>query len=244
MRIGVALLIATAVMKAATQPVLVELFTSEGCSSCPPADFFLSHLLKDQPVPGVHVIALSEHVDYWNQLGWADPFSTRGYTERQGQYAQTLRDQGPYTPQMVVDGVTGLVGSDAHKALQVIAEAAKTPKANVTLECKAVPFSLDVHVDAAHDDADVLLAIAENGLSSNVARGENRGRSLAHDGVTRRLMVIGRARKQTAFTAEPRVGIENGWRRENLSAVVFLQGRSNHRVLGVGTIAISACGAD
>jgi hypothetical protein len=241
MRICAALLVATTIMKAAPVPVLVELFTSEGCSSCPPADQLLSHLQKDQPLAGVEVIVLSEHVDYWNQLGWTDPFSSSGFTERQQRYTAALQSEGPYTPEMVVDGKAEFVGSDSRRAFDVIAAAAKVPKANVVLRCAADPLSLAVHIDGDHDDADVLLAIAENGLASNVTRGENRGRQIEHDGVTRRLTVIGHAKKQQAFEAEPKIPLDRSWRRENLSAVVFLQGRSTHRVLGLGKIAIPAC---
>jgi hypothetical protein len=244
MRISAILLAAAAIVNAGPTPVLVELFTSEGCSSCPPADRLLSHLQKDQPLAGVEVIVLSEHVDYWNQLGWTDPFSSSGFTERQQRYAVALQSEGPYTPEMVVDGATGFVGSDSPKALQVIAQAAKAPKANVVLRCAADPLSLAVHVDSDHEDADVLLAIAENSLASNVTRGENRGRQMEHDAVTRRLTVIGHARKQQAFEAEPKIALDRSWRRENLSAVVFLQGRSTHRVLGIGKIAIPACAAN
>jgi hypothetical protein len=112
----------------APTPVLVELFTSEGCSSCPPADELLSRLQQSQPVAGVEVIALSEHVDYWNRLGWADPFSSAALTERQRQYATVLRGNRVYTPQMVVDGQAGFVGSDSPQALRAIAEAAESRK--------------------------------------------------------------------------------------------------------------------
>jgi hypothetical protein len=216
MRIWLVFLVSAAMMKAesARTPVLVELFTSEGCSSCPPADFLLSHLQKEQPIPGVQVISLSEHVDYWNQLGWADPFSSPGFTERQQKYSDVFHRDGVYTPQMVVDG----------KA-----------------EFGANPISLQVRIDNMHSDADVLLAIAESSLQSNVTRGENRGRLMEHDGVTRRISIIGRAKRQQAFTAEPRIVIDKSWRRENLSAVVFLQDRYSRRVLGAGMIAIPGC---
>jgi hypothetical protein len=238
------LLAAAAIVKAGQAPVLVELFTSEGCSSCPPADQLLSHLQKEQPIAGVEVIVLSEHVDYWNQLGWSDPFSSSGFTDRQQRYAAAFQAEGPYTPEMVVDGATGFVGSDSRRALQVITAAAKAPKSNVVLRCAGDPLSLDVRIDGAHEDADVLLAIAENGLASNVTRGENRGRQMGHDGVTRRLTTIGHAKKQHDFTAETKIALDRNWRRENLSAVVFLQGRVTHHVLGVGRIAIPACAAN
>src|SRR2546426_9999954 len=150
-------------------PVLVELFTSEGCSSCPPADLLLGRLQQSQPVAGVEVISLSEHVDYWNQLGWKDPFSSAGFSERQRQYAAVLRGDGVYTPQMVVDGRAGFVGSETQTALRTIAEAAKKPKATVTLRCGGNPSTLAVRIeDIPGADADVALAIAENGLQSNV----------------------------------------------------------------------------
>jgi hypothetical protein len=226
-------------------PVVVELFTSEGCSSCPPADLLLSHLQQSQPVPGVQIISLSEHVDYWNQLGWPDPFSSAGLTERQRQYAAVLRGDGVYTPQMVVDGKIGFVGSDSQKALRAIAEAARAPKTGIDLRCGGNPSTLSVRINSGPDaDADVALAIAENGLESNVTRGENRGRLMAHSGVTRRVAVIGHAKRQQPFSAALKITIEKGWRRENLSAVVFLQDRASRRILGADQIALSACAAN
>src|SRR6266852_4793572 len=117
----------------ARTPVVVELFTSEGCSSCPPADALLARL-SEAPLDGnVQLIALEEHVDYWNDLGWMDPFSSRDWTSRQYVYSGVLRNGNPYTPQMVVDGTAEFVGSRAQKARQAIHEAAGKAKIPVTL---------------------------------------------------------------------------------------------------------------
>nr|MBA2527451.1 DUF1223 domain-containing protein [Pyrinomonadaceae bacterium] len=116
---------------AEAKPIIVELFTSEGCSSCPPADEVLARLEQSPPVPGVEVIALSQHVDYWNRLGWADPFSSPQFSDRQKGYAQAFRQPRIYTPQMVVDGRAEFVGSDARRAREEIAKAAREPKAQV-----------------------------------------------------------------------------------------------------------------
>ena len=115
-------------------PVVVELFTSEGCSSCPPADALLARLAEELLDGNVQLIALEEHVDYWNDLGWADPFSSRDWTSRQNVYSGALGNGNPYTPQMVVDGAVEFVGSHRQKARQAILEAAGKTKIPVTLE--------------------------------------------------------------------------------------------------------------
>jgi len=232
---------------AASPAVLVELFTSEGCSTCPPADKLLADLDQTQPVKGVQVIALSEHVDYWNRLGWKDPFSSVQFSQRQIDYARALGIEDFYTPQMIVDGKTEFVGSRLGTALDAIAKAASSPKANVSLAIKmpaANSVMLTVQVEnlpaiSRGDKGDVMLAITEGGLLSKVARGENSGRELAHSAVTRKLIKIGTVEGKT-FNAEPNVRLEPSWKRQQLKAVVFVQERISRRVLGAAVIKGSA----
>jgi hypothetical protein len=230
----------------ARAPVVVELFTSEGCSSCPPADAVLARLEREQPVEGAEVIALSQHVDYWNSLGWSDPFSSHEFSERQGEYAGVFGNDGVYTPQMIVDGRTEFPGGNGGKALATIAQAAREPKADVRIARAAnasdEALRLDVRVLKLPkltdgDTADVMLAVTEDGLASDVARGENAGHKLTHTGVVRTLTKIGYVGAETPpFSAAPAVALEKGWRRENLRAVVFLQEHTSRRVVGASSI--------
>src|SRR5277367_6742341 len=131
-------------------PVLIELFTSEGCSDCPPADALLEKLDLSQPVPNAQVIVLSEHVTYWDDGGWRDPFSLQDVTTRQGDYASRFRLSGPYTPQMVVDGDAEFVGSDERRAVRVVEKAAELQKIQVSLSAirPEGDSSLTVHVES------------------------------------------------------------------------------------------------
>ncbi|HXG90813.1 MAG TPA: DUF1223 domain-containing protein [Blastocatellia bacterium] len=226
-----------------TPVVLVELFTSEGCSTCPPADKLLADLEQSQMVNGVQVVALSEHVDYWNRLGWKDPFSSAEFTWRQIDYAQALSVKDVYTPQMIVDGRAEFVGSNSAAAREAITKAASLPKANVSMSIKSsAPKSVTLEVQIENipdvsrgDVADVMLAVTESGLMSDVTRGENSGRKLAHSAVTRRLFKIGTIDGKT-FRAAHKVELDSKWKQENMKAVIFVQERAFRRVLGVAAI--------
>ncbi len=172
-------------------PVLVELFTSEGCSSCPPADRILEQL-------DPQAVILSEHVDYWNHLGWKDRFSSHAVTQRQEDYARLLHLDGPYTPQMVVDGTTEFNGSDGARARQVLTAEAQRPKAAVRIARTA--SGLQVDVTGAPHSAGVYLAIADNSAESQVGAGENHGRLLHHVAILRTLRKIGSVKKGGAFS--------------------------------------------
>ena len=234
----------------AQTPVVVELFTSEGCSSCPPADALLARLSEGQPDRNVQLIALEEHVDYWNDLGWTDPFSSRDWTTRQNVYSGVLRNGNPYTPQMVVDGTAEFVGSRAQQAREAIREAASKTKIPVTLTQgnadKAVTGNFSVTVGklegaAKRDPAEVWLSITETGLHSAVTRGENAGEDLHHAAVVRSMRKIGEARAEgeTSFAGEATVPLQKEWKRENLRAVLFVQEKQSRRILGAAEIRLA-----
>lgn len=233
-------------MAYAAQPVLVELFTSEGCSSCPPADALLRRLVTTQPVSGVHIIALEEHVDYWNGPGWRDPFSAAEFTCRQRRYATALPKGGVYTPQMVVDGRTAFVGSNSRRARAAISAAGKRALATISLQATYKPQGgLKLHI-AMHDlpsdvrdrATELWLAVTENRLSSRVTGGENGGRHLRHDAVVRRLERLDRisTSKVNGYTATRTITLRSGLRLKKLHAVVFLQGTASRRILGVAGV--------
>lgn len=243
----------TATYNSPRVPVVVELFTSEGCSSCPPADALLMQLDQAPPVTGAEIIVLSEHVDYWNYIGWSDPFSSEAYSARQQAYAQALRLTGGrgdvYTPQMVVDGQFEFVGSNAAKAREVIAQAAVFPKAVVKLS-RIDPTCTDelklrVHADQlpqlhTNDQAEVVLVIAENNLASSITRGENSGRKLRHTAVTRELRVLGQfAPTQKTFEAETTIKLAPSWKHNDLRIVAFIQERAHRRILGAASLKLN-----
>lgn len=226
-------------------PVLVELFTSEGCSDCPPADALLSRLGKTQPVTGANIIILEEHVTYWDQLGWKDPFSFRLMTTRQAEYADAFGGQQVYTPQMIVDGQAQFVGSAAARATAMIKVASTSPKAAMDLQWTPDgKLKVDVSplTEIAKDNkADVFLVITEDTLHSSVNRGENAGRALAHDGVVRQLDRVGEMEGSAKpFSSTFDVHPASEWNRANLHAVVFVQDRQRLRVLAAAQIPFSA----
>jgi hypothetical protein len=182
-----------------SSPVLVELFTSEGCSDCPPADRLLEQLDRAQPVAGAEIIVFSEHVDYWDRLGWKDPFSEHLFSQRQEDYARRFRLDGPYTPQMVVDGSAEFVGSDSRRALAAIGASAKTQKTAVRIS-RLSGSHVRVEVDPPPGlTSNVYLAVVEKTGDSHVLRGENAGRNLHHVAIVRRIEALGKCRGPVRF---------------------------------------------
>jgi hypothetical protein len=170
------------------RPVVVELFTSEGCSSCPPADELLSELARSRP----DVLLLAFHITYWDRLGWPDPFSLRAATDRQRDYAQTLGLDSIYTPQMVVDGRTDVVGSDRANVLAALHDAAAARPAPVPLRLTraAGQVTLEVGAGAGAQRGSVLLVGYDAAHRTSVARGENAGRTLIESNVVRGLVHV------------------------------------------------------
>jgi hypothetical protein len=222
-------------------PVLVELFTSEGCSSCPPADALLSRLGRTQPVAGADIIALEEHVNYWDSLGWKDPFSSEAATSRQRDYGEAFGGKEIYTPQMVVDGREEFVGSSDGDAARAIRSASHAPKPAIQLSWRGND-SLSIHVEpltnpAPRDGAQLFLIVAENKLHSDVKRGENAGRGLEHNGVVRQLVPLEKIEdSREGFSSTVNVRAAREWNRANLRAVVFVQDRHSRQVLAAAAL--------
>jgi hypothetical protein len=235
-----AILAAGALAAQSRVPVIVELFTSEGCSSCPPADNVLSKLEHDQPLDGVEVIALGEHVDYWDQLGWKDRFSSPLFTARQQDYGQAFHLQSVYTPQIVVNGQAETLGSDGPAASQAIRAASRGPRAVVSMSVTPDNYlSFEVrHLPPGTASADLLLAVTESSIENAVQKGENAGRRLRHAPVVRTLTKLGQldTAKNGAYTATARLMLNPEWNRANLKLVLFVSDRRTHRIVGAATL--------
>ena len=227
-----------AAAKGQRTPVLVELFTSEGCDSCPPANSVLTELSEKQPVPGAYVIALGEHVDYFN-TPWVDPFSSSQFTQRQNAFAQVFKLDESYTPQMVVDGRTEFLGSDSDAARKAVARAAGDRHAVVTVSTEPTVdknrIAVKVHVDglAGAGKPFLYVAIAEDGIVSDVKSGENAGKRLAHSGVVRSLVKV-RAVKEVAGDFAQSITLSPKWHRDRLHAVAFVQDVESGVIVGSG----------
>lgn len=194
-------------------PLVLELFTSQGCSSCPPADRLLARLAS-AGVDGRTVAPLSFHVDYWDDLGWPDPYARPAWTERQRQYARALEDDRVYTPELVVGGAVGVVGSNVLAVNRAISASARPALLPATATWSKTALEITATAPA---DADVLVAIWEDGNRNRVARGENAGETLAHARVVRRLERVARAGAKGTITVE----LDPAWRA--VGAVAFAQ---------------------
>jgi hypothetical protein len=207
----------------------------------------LATLIDEQPIAGALVIGLGFHVDYWDHQGWRDRFSLRTATTRQNTYAYAAPWRVEiYTPQMVVNGARQFVGNDPRAAAAAIAEAIAQPRAQVSVTHEAGPgdgrLSLRIAVAPLAQlaaKAEVWLAITEDGLVSDVQRGENARRRLAHAAVVRTIDRVGTADSASGASLAREVALDRDWRREALKAVVFVQDGRSRRVLGAATRSLS-----
>jgi hypothetical protein len=228
-------------------PVLVELFTSEGCSSCPPADRFLQKL-DGQPIQGAEMIVLSEHVDYWNHIGWKDLYSSSSYSQRQSAYARRFGLDSVYTPQMVVDGTSEFVGSNADQADKAFRRALGVPKIPVHLSSISADASntLHAHVETGTleaslgaREAEVYVAVALNHAESQVSAGENAGHRLAHVSVVKTLTKIGALKQGQLLAQDVQLKLEPGSDPSGLRLIAFVQEPRQGRVLGAASMLVS-----
>lgn len=221
-------------------PVVIELFTSEGCSSCPPADEFLRKLDTLQPVAGVQVIVLSEHVNYWDHDGWKDPNSSAALTDRQTDYERALHLGTPYTPQFIVDGAKEFHLNDPHQLEAVFQEAAAAPKTPVRIGAVNIDSAdppvlrTRVEADAVGDkhSPEVFLAVALDRVDSDVLKGENSGRHWVHVAVVQQIAKIGKLRKGEGFAEDVQLKLKPGTNPTNIRVVAFVQAPGTGRLLG------------
>jgi hypothetical protein len=229
----------------AASPVLVELFTSEGCSSCPPADVLLTKLDGLQPVPGAQVIVLSEHVDYWNHDGWRDVYSSSFFTERQGEYVRRLGANSAYTPQMVIDGGAQLNGSDVSAVGHAIIEARAHVKIPVRISSVSLADAKTIRLHLAVDalpanfkgrKAEILVAVALDHAESHVSAGENKGHDIRHVAVAESINKVGTAEKGKSFDRDVVIKIKAVPDMGNLRLIAFVQGSDAGEVVGASLV--------
>lgn len=224
----------------APSPILVELFTSEGCSSCPPADARLQQMDAAQFLGDAQLIVLSEHVDYLNQDGWKDPYSAALFTQRQGDYVRALGLATPYTPQFIVDGVSELRTDDPQKMNLVFEQAGAAAKIPISIGSLSVDGGapakvrgrVEIDGSAEKHNASVYLAVALNHAESQVLHGENGGRHLSHVAVVQQLVKIGKLEKGRKFSQDFEADLKPGTDPGNVRVIVFVQESGPGKVVG------------
>jgi hypothetical protein len=223
---------------AATKPaVLVELFTSEGCSSCPPADALLAELDRRKSFAGAPVVVLSEHVDYWDHDGWRDPFSSAEWTQRQNLYGEHFHLDSVYTPQMVIDGTQQLVGSNGLQVSQAL-ERAASQQDKVTLAITDATWSGDAlqatvsvtNIPFAAKGANIYAVLADDADTSSVSSGENSGRTLQHVAVVRVIRKVGHL--TDPYDGQVQIALPHGTPHRKMRLILFAQKGDNGQVFG------------
>lgn len=225
---------------AAAVPIVIELFTSEGCSSCPPADVFVQKLDTYQPIQGAQLIVLSEHVTYWDQQGWKDPNSSTALTERQSSYEGELGQKEVFTPQMIINGNQQVSLENPQHIQDVLEKERADPRIPVRITSVSVdpqnPSVVRAHVEAdinsGKHNADVYVALAFDRVESQVLRGENGGKHLVHVGVVQQLTKVGKLSKGKSFSDDVQLKLKPGEDLKNLRLVAFIQESGPGRLLG------------
>lgn len=207
-------------------PLVIELFTSQGCSSCPAADAILDRLARAGELGGRTLAPLSFHVDYWDDLGWPDPYASAAWTQRQREYADALGDERVYTPELVVGGRTGMVGSRLGRIKQAVAAAPRQQRIPATARWTATALTVETTAPA---DADVYVAIYQDGTRTRIPRGENAGTTLAADRVVRHLVRVAAAGTTTKTT----ISLDASWKATG--AVAFAQ-KANRSIIGAAPL--------
>jgi hypothetical protein len=222
-------------------PILVELFTSEGCSTCPPAEVALEKMDTLQPVPGAQLIVLSEHVDYWNHDGWTDPYSSASITSRQNGYVHALGLKTAYTPQIFIDGTAELQLNDPAQVSQIFRKAVSVSKVPIRITSATVEGNKPAIVQGTIEtesrpeqrNADVYVAVALDHVESQVSGGENRGRHLVHVAVVLEIAKVGRLEKGKSFNQDFHLKVNLPHTSStNVRIVAFIQEAGPGRVLG------------
>lgn len=221
-------------------PIVIELFTSEGCSSCPPVDNWAAWIDGAQPVPGAEVIILSEHVDYWNSEGWKDPFSSALFSERQREYAESIGLSGIFTPQVVVDGNDEMNPRDGKQVKETLNREARAEMLPVRIESVTVtPGQPGVVTGRVAADAtgqkhtgDVYVALTMRRTLTDVLAGENDGKKLTNVDVVRELVKVGRLKKGDTFDEPFKVTLWPGAEAANVRVIAFVQEPGMGKVVG------------
>ena len=210
--------------------LVVELFTSQGCHSCPPADRLLSNLVSEAETEGKTIFPLSFHVDYWNYLGWKDPYSQSAFSERQRRYAKQL-GSNVYTPQMVFNGASEAVGSRPKKVKKQLKKAVKKlGKSDIRVNAELSNDKINITYSVTHPPKNAVLQIAlvERNIVDQIARGENRGKKLHHDNVVRAF----KTQKASLKEKETSINIPEGVDLAQSSIITFLQDEETLEILG------------
>jgi hypothetical protein len=232
----------SALAAAEKKPVLVELFTSEGCSSCPPADRLLESFDEKQPFEGAELVVLSEHVDYWNEGGWVDPYSSHVFSERQRSYADQFQLESVYTPQIVIDGAHQTVGIDGAGIRNFVGVASRSDKITLTVS-NAVRDGKVIKLHLTSGDlksntgaATAYIAVAENKVQSKVGGGENGGRMLTHVAVVRVLSAVGTVKPGNPLSKDVVLRVPSQLPANGSRIIAFLQDNKSHHILGIAQL--------